>query len=340
MSEKFDVAILGATGAVGETMMDILQERQFPVGTLYPLASKHSVGETISFKGIEHEILDAKDFDFGKAHLAFFSAGGPVSAEYGPIAGEAGCVVIDHTAHFRNEPDVPLIIPEINLNELHHYRNRNLIANPNCSTIQLLVALKPIYDAVGIAHINVATYQSVSGAGRAGIGELAQRSADFLNGTAGEPEVFSHNIAFNLIPQIDRWQDNGYTREEMKMHWETQKIFSDPDISVNATCVRVPVFYGHAEAVTIETRGNLSADQAKALLKIAPGVVLLEDDELPTPHWVANQEDAVYVARVREDFSKENRLNLWIVADNIRKGAALNAIQIAEQLITLWRADV
>lgn len=338
MDNGYTIAVLGATGAVGETMLSILQERQFPVKTLFPLASSNSAGETLEFKGEELEILDADGFDFGQCQIALFSAGGSVSAKYAPIAAEAGCVVIDNTSHFRNEPDIPLIIPEVNLNTLSDYRARNIIANPNCSTIQMLIALKPIYDAVGISRIIVSTYQSVSGAGRSGIGELAERTADFLNGTPSDPEVFSHSIAFNLIPQIDTWEDNGYSREEMKMHWETQKIFADPEIMVNATCVRVPVFYGHAESITIETRGSMDAQQAKELLRGAPGVVLCEDDELPTPHWVANQEDATYVARVRDDISKENSLSFWVVADNIRKGAALNAIQIAEALIEQWGA--
>lgn len=336
MAAKYNVAILGATGAVGETMLEILEQRQFPVQNLYPLASARSAGEVIRFKNKNIAVLDVAEFDFAQANIALFSAGASVSAQYAPIAAEAGCVVIDNTSCFRYEEDVPLVVPEVNANMITEYRQRNIIANPNCSTIQLVVALKPIYDAVGISRINVATYQSVSGAGRKGITELAEQTAHLLNGQPDDPKVFARQIAFNVIPHIDEFQENGYTKEEMKMVWETRKIFNDNSIMVNPTAVRVPVFYGHSEAVHIETKQKLSAADAKNLLRDAPGIILLEEDkDYPTAVSEGSAQDAVYVGRVREDVSHPNGLNMWIVADNVRKGAALNAIQIAEILIGL-----
>lgn len=336
MAAKYNVAILGATGAVGESMIEILEERQFPIKELFPLASSHSAGKTVKFKNKNVLVTNVEEFDFSKVNIALFTAGASVSAKYGPIAAEAGCVVIDNTSCFRYEDDVPLIVPEVNANMIGEYRQRNIIANPNCSTIQMLVALKPIYDAVGIARINVATYQSVSGAGRKGITELVEQTANLLNGHPKENKVFARQIAFNVIPHIDDFQDNGYTREEMKMIWETRKILNDDNIMVNPTAVRVPVFYGHSEAVHIETRQKISAVEAKNLLREAPGIVLLDDDkDYPTAVAEGTSHDAVYVGRVREDLSHPTGLNLWIVADNVRKGAALNAIQIAEILIGL-----
>jgi aspartate-semialdehyde dehydrogenase len=334
MTLKFDVAVLGATGAVGETILSILAERQFPVGKLYPLASERSAGKKVSFGNSKLTVIDVDKFDFSKAQIALFSAGGSASAKYAPIAAEAGCVVIDNTSHFRNELDVPLVVPEVNASAIADYRQRYIIANPNCSTIQMLVALKPIYDAVGISRVNVATYQSVSGSGKSGIEELELQVRQMLNGQPVKPQKFAAQIAFNVIPQIDEFQDNGYTREEMKMHWETQKILGDYDIQVNATAVRVPVFYGHAEAVHIETREKITADHAKAILKQAPGIIFVDDPAFPTPLEEGTSEDPVFVGRVREDYSHPHGLNLWVVADNIRKGAALNAVQIAELLIS------
>ncbi|MBU2179344.1 MAG: aspartate-semialdehyde dehydrogenase [Gammaproteobacteria bacterium] len=335
MAQQYDVAILGATGLVGKHLIEILEQRDFPVKRLIPLASSRSAGGFVTFKGKQIEVLDADKFDWSEAQIGLFSAGGSVSAKYAPIAAEAGCIVIDNTSHYRYEADIPLVVPEVNPQAIADYRNRNIIANPNCSTIQMLVAIKPIHDAVGISRINVATYQSVSGAGQQGIEALAKETAQLLNGRPVEGDgKFSRQIAFNVIPQIDVFMDNGYTKEEMKMHWETQKIMGDDSISVNATAVRVPAFYGHAEAVHLETRHPISVEQVKALLANAPGVVLLEDNaEFPTQVSHAQGQDDVFVGRIRQDISHENGINLWVVADNVRKGAATNSIQIAEHLI-------
>ncbi|HEX6928287.1 MAG TPA: aspartate-semialdehyde dehydrogenase [Gammaproteobacteria bacterium] len=334
--KKYDVAVVGATGAVGETMLRILEEREFPVGQIFPLASERSAGSRIRFNGRAAVVQDLAAFDFSKAQIALFSAGGDVSAEYAPKAAAAGCVVIDNTSKFRLEDDIPLVVPEVNPQAVANYRARNIIANPNCSTIQMLVALKPLHDAAHIERINVATYQAVSGAGKSAIEELAGQTANLLNGKPIKPAVMTRQIAFNVIPHIDVFQDNGYTREEMKMVWETRKIFDDPGIRVNATAVRVPVFYGHSEAVHIETRKKLTAEEARQLLKKAPGVKLLDerrDGGYPTAVTDAADKDPVWVGRVREDISHERGLNLWVVADNVRKGAALNSVQIAEILV-------
>ncbi|MCT8859894.1 aspartate-semialdehyde dehydrogenase [Shewanella xiamenensis] len=334
MSQEFNVVVLGASGAVGQTMIEILEERNFPVANLYPLASSRSAGETVSFHGKQVTILDVETFDWSQAQLGFFSAGGDVSAKWAPIAAEAGCVVIDNTSHFRYDIDIPLVVPEVNPHAIADFRNRNIIANPNCSTIQMLVALKPIYDTYGISRINVATYQSVSGTGKKAIEELAKQCTKLLQGLPADADVYPKQIAFNVLPQIDKFMDNGYTKEEMKMVWETQKIFGDDDILVNATAVRVPVFYGHSEAVHIETRQPADAEDIKALLRDAEGVVLFEsDDEYPTAVTHAAGTDPVYVGRVRKDISHSHGINLWVVSDNIRKGAALNSVQIAEILV-------
>ncbi|MGB0938811.1 MAG: aspartate-semialdehyde dehydrogenase [Colwellia sp.] len=334
MTQKFDVCILGATGLVGKTIMEILEERDFPINKLYPLASARSAGEIIEFNGENIEVIDADTFDFSLAQIGFFSAGGSTSAKFAPIAGEAGCIVIDNTSEFRYEDDIPLVVPEVNPDALADYRNRNIIANPNCSTIQMMVALKPIHAAVGIDRINVCTYQSVSGGGKAAMDELAKQTADLLSGKPVETKNFSRQIAFNVIPQIDVFLENGYTKEEMKMVWETNKILGDNSIRVNPTAVRVPVFFGHAEALHIETKSPISAEEAKELLKQAPGVVVCEKDEdFPTQISDASGKDDTYVGRIREDISHNNGLNMWIVADNVRKGAATNSVQIAELLI-------
>lgn len=334
MAQKFDVCVLGATGLVGKTIIEILEERDFPINKLYPLASARSAGEFIEFKGQSIEVINADDFDFSLAQIGFFSAGGSISAKFAPIAGEAGCIVIDNTSEFRYEADVPLIVPEVNPAALADYRNRNIIANPNCSTIQMLVALKPIQDAVGISRINVCTYQSVSGGGKEAIDELAKQTADLLQGKPLESKVFSRQIAFNVIPQIDVFLENGYTKEEMKMVWETKKIFADDSILVNPTAVRVPVFFGHAEALHIETKLPISVEEVKVLLSNAEGVTLLENDaDFPTQIGNASGKDTTFVGRIRKDVSHDNGINLWIVADNVRKGAATNSIQIAELLI-------
>lgn len=334
MSRAFDVAVLGATGLVGKNMIEILEERGFPINNLYPLASARSAGSTISFKGEEITVQDADTFDWTQVQIGFFSAGGSISAKYAPIAAEQGCVVIDNTSHFRYEPDIPLVVPEVNPHAIADFRNRNIIANPNCSTIGMLVALKPIHDQFGITRINVATYQSVSGAGKSAMDELAKQTADLLNGREVKVENFSRQIAFNSIPQIDVFLDNDYTKEEMKMSWETQKIMGDDSILVNATAVRVPVFYGHGEAVHLETQQPMDVEQAKAVLREAPGVVLLENrEDFPTQVGNASGKDEVFVGRVRQDITHPNGLNLWVVSDNVRKGAATNSIQIAEVLI-------
>jgi aspartate-semialdehyde dehydrogenase len=326
MDKGWNVAVLGATGLVGEMMMKILEEREFPVKELFPLASSRSLGKKVRFAGHEHKVIDVENFDFSRAQIGLFSAGGDVSAIYAPKAAAAGCVVIDNTAHFRYDADIPLVVPEVNPGEIAKHRARGIIANPNCSTIQMVVALKPIYDAVGIERINVATYQSVSGAGKEAVDELAEQTALLLNGRPVEPKIIAKQIAFNCVPQIDKFMDNGYTKEEMKMYWETQKIFGDSSIRVNATCVRVPVFYGHSEAVHI----------ARALLSRAPGVQVLDERKpggYPTAVTEGANHDTVYVGRIREDMSHERGLDLWIVSDNIRKGAATNSVQIAEILV-------
>ena len=335
-AKKWNVAILGATGLVGEMFLRVLEEREFPVAELLPLASSRSVGKRVEFAGRHWPVIDAETFDFGRAQIGLFSAGGDVSAKYAPRAAAAGCIVVDNTSQFRYEDDIPLVVPEVNAPAIAQYRTRGIIANPNCSTIQMVVALKPIHDAVGIERINVATYQSVSGAGRKAVDELADQTAQLLNGREIEPRVIAKQIAFNCVPQIDRFQDNGYTKEEMKMHWETRKIFGDAAIRVNATAVRVPVFYGHSEAVHIETRRKITAAEARALLEKAPGVKVIDEHKpggYPTAVTEGANHDTVYVGRIREDFTHERGLDLWVVADNIRKGAASNAVQIAEILV-------
>ncbi|MBQ62263.1 MAG: aspartate-semialdehyde dehydrogenase [Gammaproteobacteria bacterium] len=334
--DQFDVAIVGATGAVGEVMRELLEQRSFPVSNLYLLASERSAGTRLQFGGKSVIVEDLSTFDFSQAQIGLFSAGGSISAEYAPIAASAGCVVIDNTSQFRRNDEIPLIVPEVNAHRIGDHSKTNIIANPNCSTIQMLVALKPIYDAVGIDRINVSTYQAVSGAGKRGIEELAAQTARLLNGQPIETDIFPKQIAFNALPHIGDFSGNGYTIEEMKMVWETHKIFEDESIQVNPTCVRVPVFHGHSEAVHIETSASLSATDARSLLEGAPGVIVIDDTlegSYPTPVSNSAGEDPVYVGRIRQDLSSERGLNLWIVSDNLRKGAALNSIQIAEVLI-------
>ncbi|MDH5473382.1 MAG: aspartate-semialdehyde dehydrogenase [Gammaproteobacteria bacterium] len=336
MSKTFDVAVVGATGAVGETMLSILAQRKFPVGKVYALASERSAGKKVEFGDKMLTVENLADFDFSKVQIGLFSAGGSISKEFAPKAAAAGCVVIDNTSEFRYDDDIPLVVPEVNPHAIANYKTRGIIANPNCSTIQMLVALKPIHDAVGISRINVATYQAVSGTGKEAIEELASQTAKLLNGLPVECEVYPKQIAFNVLPQIDVFMDNGYTKEEMKMVWETNKIMEDDSIRVNPTAVRVPVFYGHSEAVHIETREKMTAEQCRELLSKAPGVVVLDERKsggYPTAVTEGANNDPAYVGRIREDISIEKGLNLWVVADNVRKGAALNSIQIAEILI-------
>ncbi|ASI90342.1 aspartate-semialdehyde dehydrogenase [Vibrio mediterranei] len=333
MSQQFNIAVFGATGAVGETMVEVLQEREFPMGDIYLLASERSEGKTYRINGKTVRVENVENFDWSQVHIALFSAGGEQSAKWAPIAADEGVVVIDNSSNFRYEYDVPLVVPEVNPEAIAEFRNRNIIANPNCSTIQMLVALKPIHDAVGIDRINVTTYQSVSGAGKTGIDELAGQTAMLLNGKPVENKAFSQQIAFNCIPQIDQFMDNGYTKEEMKMVWETQKIFNDASIMVNPTCVRVPVFYGHAEAVHLETRAPISAEEVTQLLEQTDGIEVFHGEDMPTQVRDAGGKDHVMVGRIRNDISHHSGINLWVVADNVRKGAATNAVQIAEVLI-------
>ncbi len=334
MRKTFTVAVVGATGAVGQTMLDILAERDFPVGTLIPLASERSAGGQVEFKGGKLTVRDLAAFDPADVDFALFSAGGDVSREYAPKFAAAGAIVIDNSSAFRMDADVPLVVSEVNPQALDSIP-RGIVANPNCSTMQMLVALAPIHRAAGVRRINVATYQSVSGAGRSALEELGRQTAGILGFKEPEPRRFPVQIAFNLIPHIDEFLDNGYTKEEMKLVWETRKILGDDSIQVNPTAVRVPVFYGHSEAVHVETERKLSADEARALLEKAPGVTVVDERApggYPTPVTHASGTDAVYVGRIREDISCANGLNLWVVSDNIRKGAALNAVQIAELL--------
>ncbi|VAW84914.1 Aspartate-semialdehyde dehydrogenase [hydrothermal vent metagenome] len=336
MSKLYDVAVVGATGAVGETMLSILAERNFPVGNVYPLASSRSAGRRVQFKGKNLIVKDLAEFDFSQTQIALFSAGGSVSAEYAPKAAAAGSIVIDNTSHFRYDDDIPLIVPEVNPHALVGYKKRNIIANPNCSTIQMMVALKPIHDIAGIERINVCTYQDVSGTGKEAIEELAGQTAALLNGKELETKVYPKQIAFNALPQIDVFMENGYTKEEMKMVWETQKIFEDENIKVNPTAVRIPVFYGHSEAIHIETKEKITADAARAALLTAPGVVVMDEQQAggyPTAVTECAGKDPVFVGRIRNDVSHPRGLDLWVAADNVRKGAALNSVQIAELLI-------
>ena len=336
MTKTFNIAVVGATGAVGEMMLSILEERHFPVGEVYALASANSVGKRLSFKGGTLKVEDLAIFDFSKVQIGLFSPGASVSEIYAPIAAAAGCVVIDNTSQFRYDDDIPLVVPEVNPHAIAQYKTRGIIANPNCSTIQMLVALKPIYDAVGITRINVATYQAVSGTGKEAIEELGRQTSNIFNLQSFEPSVYPKQIAFNVLPQIDVFMENGYTKEEMKMVWETQKIMGDSNILVNATAVRVPVFYGHSEAVHIETRDKISASEVRALLEKAEGVTVVDErvnGGYPTAVTHSAGHDATFVGRIREDISHPRGIDLWVVSDNIRKGAALNSIQIAEVLI-------
>jgi aspartate-semialdehyde dehydrogenase len=336
MSRTWNVAVVGATGLVGGTMLSVLEQRNFPVGEIYPLASARSAGRTIKFKGRDVAVQDLEKFDFSQAQIGLFSAGASVSKVHAPRAGAAGCVVIDNTSQFRYQDDIPLVVTEVNPHALEGYRKHNIIANPNCSTMQMLVALKPLHDAAKIERINVATYQSVSGGGQKAMNELQEQITALARGQGVTPKVIAKQIAYNCVPQIDVFLDNGYTKEEMKMFWETQKILGDPTIRVNATAVRVPVYVGHSEAVHIETKRKLSAAEAREILQRAPGVVVIDERQpggYPTAVTEGAGTDPVFVGRIREDISHDRGLDLWIVSDNVRKGAALNSVQIAEILV-------
>ncbi len=335
MPKKYDIAVVGATGVVGAAMLEILAERKFPVGAVYALASERSIGKEVDFGHRSLVVDNLADFDFSNAQIGLFSAGSSISAEFAPQAAAAGCVVIDNTSHFRYDDDVPLVVPEVNANDIANYKTRGIIANPNCSTIQMVVALKPIYDAVGIERINVATYQAVSGAGRDAVEELVRQTTSMLNGRPVEIDGDAKQIAFNAVPHIDDFQDNRYTKEEMKMVWETRKIFGDDDILVNPTAVRVPIFFGHSEAIHIETTAKITAGEVCKLMNEAAGVELIDGvdtGQYPTAVTDSSGNDGVFVGRVREDISHPRGINLWVVSDNIRKGAALNSVQIAEIL--------
>ncbi|MFH0351788.1 MAG: aspartate-semialdehyde dehydrogenase [Chromatiales bacterium] len=336
MSREFNVAVVGATGAVGEATLSILAERRFPVKNIYALASRRSAGSTVRFNGESLVVRDLDAFDFSGVEIGLFSPGATVSEIFAPKAAAAGCVVIDNTSRFRYETDVPLVVPEVNPHAVSGFKNRGIIANPNCSTIQMVVALKPIYDAAGIERINVCTYQSVSGTGREAIDELAIQSKAMIYGEPVRTHVYPRQIAFNVLPHIDDFQANGYTKEEMKMVWETRKILDDEGLLVNPTAVRVPVYYGHSEAIHVETKRKLTAPEARTLLRGAAGVTVLDEPTpggYPTAVTDAAGRDAVYVGRIREDISHPRGLNMWVVSDNLRKGAALNSIQIAEMLV-------
>ena len=331
-ARKYNVAVAGATGAVGGAMLNVLERRNFPLHELRLLASERSVGKKLKFKDREIEVGLLAENAFEGIDIALFSAGAARSLEFGPAAAAAGAVVVDNSSAFRMNDDIPLVVPEVNAHAIAQYKNRGIIANPNCSTIQMVVALKPIYDRVGIKRIVVSTYQAVSGTGAKAIAELEKQVKDFAVGIPMKNEVYPHQIAFNCLPHIDSFLNNGYTKEEMKMVNETRKIFEDPTIGLTATAVRVPVFYGHSESVNIETERKISAAEVKKLMKTAEGVKLVDEPGLsiyPLATDCAGKFETL-VGRIREDESIENGINLWVVADNILKGAALNAVQIAE----------
>ncbi|MBU4261274.1 MAG: aspartate-semialdehyde dehydrogenase [Proteobacteria bacterium] len=334
-SEGYNIAVAGATGAVGGAMLDVLERRNFPLKELRLLASERSVGKKLVFKGKEIPVQLLSKDSFTGIDVALFSAGGSRSLEFAPAAAAAGAVVVDNSSAFRMDPDIPLVVPEVNPQDIALYTNRGIIANPNCSTIQMLVALKPIYDKVGIKRIVVSTYQAVSGTGAKAIEELKKQALAYAAGEKIEHEVYPHQILFNCLPHIDSFLDNGYTKEEMKMVNETRKIFGDQTIGVTATTVRVPVFYGHSEAVNIETKKKITAAEVKALLADAPGVKLVDRPDLSQYPLATDCQGKfeTLVGRIREDESIANGINLWVVSDNILKGAALNAVQIAEVLI-------
>jgi len=333
--EKYNVAVVGATGAVGEQMREVLEERQFPVGELRLLASERSAGQFLPFQSKQIRVAVLNENSFKDIDIGLFSAGGSVSTKFAPLAVQAGAVVVDNTSVFRLEPEIPLVVPEVNAQEIAKYKNRGIVANPNCSTIQMVVALKPIHDAARVKRVVVSTYQSVSGAGRQAMEELSQQVASLFNGRELKKEKFPHQIAFNCIPHIDVFMEGGYTKEEWKMIQETRKILNEPNLAVTATTVRVPVFCSHSESVNVETAVKLSAAEAKKILREAPGIIVADEPEQNIyPMAIeATGKDAIYVGRIREDNSIPNGLNLWVVADNLRKGAALNAVQIAEILV-------
>jgi len=335
MAKTFNVAVAGATGAVGQTMIKVLEERDFPVGEIRFLASERSEGKELSFKAEKVRVRKLDHDSFDGVDIAIFSAGGDRSLTFAPSAAEAGAVVVDNSSAWRMDPEVPLVVPEVNPHAISGYKAKGIIANPNCSTIQMVVALKPLYDYARIKRVVVSTYQAVSGTGQKAIVELEDQVKSWAEGRTLEPKVYPHQIAFNCLPHIDVFMDNGYTREEMKMVNETRKIMEDPEIQVSATAVRVPVFYSHSEAVNVEFEQKISASKARELLTNAPGVKVI-DDPFRNAYPLALEaegQDLTLVGRIREDISQANGLDFWVVADNIRKGAATNAVQIAELLV-------
>ena len=333
MTREYNVGVLGATGAVGREMLRVLADRGFPYKKVKALASSRSAGQTVEFEGGALKVQEAGPGSFDDLDLALFSAGGQASALFAPVAARAGCPVVDNSSNWRMDPRVPLVVPEVNPGAIR--RHNGIIANPNCSTIQMLVALKPIYDAVGIRRIVVSTYQSVSGTGQKGVEELAEQTRSLFNGQDPSINVYPHRIAFNCLPHIDAFTESGYTKEELKMANETVKIFDDQSVKVTATCVRVPVFYGHSESVWIETGRHISPESARELMKRAPGILVM-DDPASSVYPLSSEavgRDEVFVGRVRSDPTVDNGLAMWIVADNVRKGAATNAVEIAELMI-------
>ncbi|MBS62837.1 aspartate-semialdehyde dehydrogenase [Salinisphaera sp.] len=337
MTKTYDVAVVGATGTVGEVMLEILEEREFPVGRIFALASKRSAGKRARFRDKSVSVANVADFDFSRVQLALFAAGDAVSRQFAPAAAAAGCVVVDSSAHFRDAEDVPLIVPEVNPQALAGYCRRGIVASPGGPSIQMAMALKPIHEVAEVRRVNVTTYQAVSGSGATGLRELADQSARLLNAQAIKtPAVYTKQIAFNVLAQIDTLEDNGYTREEMALVGETRRILDAPGMQINPTAVQVPVFFGHSEAIHLETRDKLSAVQACRLLADAPGLTVVDTPEAggyASAVTDAANQDEVFVSRIREDISCENGLNFWVVADNVRRGAALNSVQIAERLI-------
>ena len=332
--KKYNVAVAGATGAVGNQMISCLEERKFPIKSIKLLASSRSVGHKIDYRGDSIDVEELKESSFKGMDIALFSAGGGVSEKFAPFAAKDGCVVIDNSSTWRMDPDVPLVVPEVNPHAVGQYTKKGIIANPNCSTIQMVVPLHPLHKKYGIKRIVVSTYQAVSGTGKKAIDELDSQTRAILNFKNYENKVYPHTIAFNCLPQIDLFLENGYTKEEMKMVYETRKIFEDDTIRVTVTSVRVPVFYGHSESINIETKENISAKEVKSLLKKTPGVKVVDDPKnnvYPLAIDAAGQ-DLTLVGRIRDDESIINGINMWVVADNIRKGAATNAVQIAEIL--------
>jgi len=331
----YKVAVVGATGVVGTEMISTLERRNFPVEDIILLASERSLGMELTFRGENYPVMVLNEDSFKGVEIGLFSAGGSISEQFAPVAANEGCIVIDNTSAFRMEPDIPLVVPEVNAEDIGAYGSKRIIANPNCSTIQMVVALKPIHDAVGIKRVVVSTYQAVSGTGKDAIEELVEQTKALLTLKPVDTNVYPHRIAFNCLPHIDVFLDNGYTKEEMKMVNETRKILKAPTMAVTATTVRVPVFYGHSESVNIETESKISPDEVREILSNAPGVTVIDNpnlSEYPLSSNAAGKDDT-FVGRIREDESIPNGINMWIVADNIRKGAALNAVQIAEILI-------